>query len=481
MHDWCISRQLWWGHRIPVWYGPDGQMCCVGPDEDPPGAGWQQDPDVLDTWFSSALWPFSTLGWPDDSPDLRRFYPTDVLLTGYDIIFFWVARMMMFGLYAMSSDEGGSPRKPSEVVPFRHIVLTGLIRDQRGRKMSKSRGNTVDPLDWMDAYGSDALRFTLARGANPGTDVPIGEEWVQGSRNFCNKLWNATRFALLNGATTAVPLPGREELTTADRWILSRLHETIAEINTFYEDFEFAKISAALYHLTWDEFCDWYVELAKIPLAAGGPRAETTRAVLGHVLETMLRLLHPIIPFVTEELWTALTGGESVVIAQWPGADADYVDDDAAAEISAVQHLVTEVRRFRSEQGIKPTERVAARLRGIESTPLVVHEPQIRALARLAPPGEAFSPTAVLPAGLVSVELDLSGAIDHAAERRRLERDLATAEKERAATAAKLANPDFTARAPQPVVHKIRARHDQAAAEVERITGQLAELSEGRP
>jgi len=475
MHDWCISRQLWWGHRIPVWYGPDGQVRCVGADEAPPGDGWAQDPDVLDTWFSSALWPFSTLGWPDDTPDLRRFYPTDVLLTGYDIIFFWVARMMMFGIYAMSGDAN-DPREPAETVPFRHIALTGLIRDQRGRKMSKSRGNTVDPLDWMDAYGSDALRLTLAMGANPGTDVPVGEEWVQGSRNFCNKLWNATRFALLKGATTAAPGPAQEQLAAADRWILSRLHETIAEIDALYERFEFAKISAALYHFTWDEFCDWYVELAKIPLARGGAAAETTRAVLGHVLDAVLRLLHPIVPFVTDELWTALTGGESVVVADWPRADANYIDDDAAAEILAVQQLVTEVRRFRSEQGLKPNQGVVARLSGIESTPLVVHEEQIRALARLAPPGDSFASTASLPAGLVNVELDLSGAIDRTAERRRLERDLAAAEKERAATAAKLANPDFMTKAPAPVVLKIRTRHDQAAADVERITGQLAGL-----
>jgi valyl-tRNA synthetase len=487
MHDWCISRQLWWGHRIPVWYGPDGQVRCVGPDEAPPGAGWHQDPDVLDTWFSSALWPFSTLGWPDDTADLRRFYPTDVLLTGYDIIFFWVARMMMFGLYAMGGDPD-NPRTPAEAVPFRHVALTGLIRDQQGRKMSKSRGNTVDPLDWMAAYGSDALRLTLARGANPGTDVPIGEEWVQGSRNFCNKLWNATRFALLNGATTAVPLPARERLGAADRWILSRLHETIAEVDALYEQFEFAKISAALYHFTWDEFCDWYVELAKVPLARGGAAAKTTRAVLGHVLDALLRLLHPIVPFVTEELWTALTGGNSVVTAEWPRAEAAFADDDAAAEIRQLQQLVTEVRRFRSEQGLKPNQRVAARLRGIEATPLLAHEEQIRELARLGPPGGSFSPTATLPtgladragpadrAGMISVELDLSGAIDRAAERRRLERDLAVAAKERAATSAKLANPGFLANAPAQVVLKIRNRHDQAADDVERISGQLAAL-----
>ena len=260
MHDWCISRQLWWGHRIPVFYGPNGDVRCLGPDETPP-AGWTQDPDVLDTWFSSALWPFSTLGWPDDTPDLRAFYPTSVLVTGYDILFFWVARMMMFGLYAMKD------KPPAEAVPFRVVALHGLVRDQYGKKMSKSRGNTVDPLDWIDRFGADALRFTLARGSNPGSDEAISEDWAAGSRNFCNKLWNATRFALMNGATTT-PF-SESDLDSADRWILSRLSSVIAEVDGLLEHYEFAKACEALYHFAWDEFCDWYLELAKVPLSSG--------------------------------------------------------------------------------------------------------------------------------------------------------------------------------------------------------------------
>ena len=264
MHDWCISRQLWWGHRIPVFYGPNGQVRCVGPDEQAP-EGWYQDPDVLDTWFSSALWPFSTLGWPDDTPDLRTFYPTSVLVTGYDILFFWVARMMMFGLYAMRD------KPPADAVPFRVVVLHGLVRDQFGKKMSKSRGNTVDPLDWMDRFGADATRFTLARGANPGSDIAISEDWAAGSRNFCNKLWNAVRFALLNGAH--VPAADPTTLTPAaysvpDRWILSRLSAVIAEVDELFEAFEFGKICDVLYHFAWDEVCDWYLELAKVPLTS---------------------------------------------------------------------------------------------------------------------------------------------------------------------------------------------------------------------
>ncbi|MGH8869581.1 MAG: valine--tRNA ligase [Actinomycetes bacterium] len=468
MHDWCISRQLWWGHRIPVWYGPGGEVVCLGPDEEPPaGEGWTQDEDVLDTWFSSGLWPFSTLGWPDQTPELARFYPTSVLVTGYDILFFWVARMMMFGLYAMAGEP--QSRGPADAVPFRTMALHGMVRDKFGKKMSKSFGNAVDPLDWMDEYGSDALRFTLARGANPGTDVPIGEEWVQGSRNFCNKLWNATRFALLNGATTAVPVPGAEGLGTADRWVLSRLDEVTAEVDRLYEDFEFAKVSETLYHFAWDEVCDWYVELAKVPLAHGGAEAEATRAVLGHVLDRLLRLLHPVVPFVTEELWTALTGGESVVVAHWPTPEGGRHAPDATAEVEALQRVVTEIRRFRSDQGVKPMQRVPARLVGLDGTLLGQHEESLRVLARLDPPADAFSPTASLPAAGLEVELDLSGAIDVAAERRRLDKDLAAAQKEQAQAQAKLENPQFLEKAPEHVVATIRERLATAEQDAERI------------
>ncbi|HEX2771270.1 MAG TPA: valine--tRNA ligase, partial [Micromonosporaceae bacterium] len=355
MHDWCISRQLWWGHRIPVWYGPNGEVVCVGPDEQPPaGDGWRQDDDVLDTWFSSALWPFSTLGWPEQTPDLARFYPTSVLVTGYDILFFWVARMMMFGLYAVDGRQ-----------PFDVVALHGMVRDQHGKKMSKSFGNVVDPLDWIGRFGADATRFTLARGANPGQDVPVSEEWVQGSRNFCNKLWNATRFALLNGAHVDGELPGQAELSTVDRWILSRLQGVAAEVDEQFEAYEFAKVCDALYHFAWDEVFDWYIELSKPVLAAGGEAAEVTRRVLGHVLDQLLRLLHPVIPFVTDELWTALTRGESVMIASWPVAVPAYADEAAEAEIATLQRVVTEIRRFRSDQGLRPAQRVAARLAGL--------------------------------------------------------------------------------------------------------------------
>jgi valyl-tRNA synthetase len=479
MHDWCISRQLWWGHRIPVWYGPDGEVRCVGPDEEPPaGEGWRQDPDVLDTWFSSALWPFSTLGWPDDTPDLHAFYPTSVLVTGYDILFFWVARMMMFGVYAMSD------RDPGDAVPFRDVALHGLVRDATGKKMSKSRGNAVDPIDWIDRFGADATRFTLARGANPGSDIPVSDEWAAGSRNFCNKLWNAARFALGNGARVPRALPDAAALSVPDRWILSRLSAVAAEVDADFDRFEFARACETLYHFAWDEFCDWYLELAKIPLGSApdgpGPAAAgTARDVLGFVLDHLLKLLHPIMPFLTDELWTALNqtapgGEESVMVAPWPRLS--IADRAAEAEMASVMRLVTEVRRFRSDQGLRPGQRVAARLAGIEATPLAGQEEGIRFLLRLTRPEGDFSPTAAIAAEGVTVELDTAGVIDVAAERRRMEKDLAAARKEAEQARAKLGNAGFTAKAPPAVVDSTRQRLAAAEQDIARIIDRLALL-----
>ena len=486
MHDWCISRQLWWGHRIPVWYGPDDEVRCVGPGEDPPqGDGWRQDPDVLDTWFSSALWPCSTLGWPDDTDDLRAFYPTSVLVTGYDILFFWVARMMMFGLYAMAH------REPGQAVPFRDVALHGLVRDAYGKKMSKSLGNTVDPLDWIDRFGADATRFTLARGASPGSDVAVSEEWVTGSRNFCNKLWNATRFALLNGVVAPAPgaAPPRESLSVADRWILSRLAAVTQQTDALFEQFEFGKVCETLYHFAWDEVCDWYLELAKLPLSSGDAAAAgATRGVLGSVLDRLLKLLHPVIPFVTDELWTALASGDTVMTAPWPGerpgapaagvaaAGLSGRDHAAEREISALMRLVTEVRRFRSDQGLRPGQPVPAVLAGIGSTPLGAHEASIRSLLRLTPAGDGFVPTATVVAEGVTVNLDTAAGIDVAAERRRMEKDLAAARKEADQAERKLANDSFLAKAPADVVDKTRGRLEAARDDITRLTGRLAAL-----
>ena len=476
MHDWCISRQLWWGHRIPIWHGPDGQRVCVGPDETPP-EGWEQDPDVLDTWFSSALWPFSTMGWPDRTPDLEKFYPTSVLVTGYDILFFWVARMVMFGTFISDDDAitGNGRRGPQ--VPFTNVFLHGLIRDEHGRKMSKSRGNGIDPLDWVELFGADALRFTLARGASPGGDLSIGEDHARASRNFATKLFNATRFALMNGAAPA-PLPTLDELTDADRWILGRAEEVRAEVDAALDVYEFSRACESLYHFAWDEFCDWYLELAKVQLGEG---RDHTTAVLAAVLDTVLKLLHPVMPFVTEVLWQALTGGESVVIADWPQPSGVELDSVAARRIADMQKLVTEVRRFRSDQGLADRQKVPARLGGVDEAGLAGQVAAVTALAWLTDAGADFSATAQvevrLSAGTVAVELDTSSTVDVAAERRRLEKDLAAAQKEMAATAAKLGNEAFLAKAPADVVDKIRDRQKLAHEESDRITARLAALA----
>ena len=464
MHDWCISRQLWWGHRIPVWYGPNDEVRVVGPDESAP-EGWIQDPDVLDTWFSSALWPFSTLGWPDKTEDLKKFYPTSVLVTGYDILFFWVARMMIFGLFAMD----GKP-------PFHTIALHGLVRDKHGKKMSKSRGNTIDPLEFMDKYGADALRFSLARGANPGTDQALAEEWVAGSRNFATKLWNASRFALLNGATTSRSLPDSKALSQIDNWIISRLHQTIRDADDYFERFEFAKACEAIYHFAWDDFCDWYLELSKSSINQGGVQAEHAQAVIGHVLDNLLRILHPVMPFITEALWKRLTGGESLVIAQWPEALSDRIDETSNAAMEEVKTLITEVRRFRNDQGVKPSSPIPGRFIGIERGAISQFEQAIRNVLKINVPDGSFSASGSILVGAITCEFDLSGTVDVVAERTRLQKDLATAEKDRETARVKLDNADFMAKAPEKVVATIKARLAETDLEIARITEQLSKL-----
>jgi valyl-tRNA synthetase len=482
MHDWCISRQLWWGHRIPIWHGPNGEKVCVGPDETPP-AGWEQDPDVLDTWFSSALWPFSTMGWPDKTPELEKFYPTSVLVTGYDILFFWVARMMMFGTF-VSGDGVIAPNAHGRPqVPFTEIFLHGLIRDEFGRKMSKSKGNGIDPLDWVETFGADALRFTLARGASPGGDMSIGEDHARASRNFATKVFNATRFALMNGAAPA-PLPAADRLTDADQWILRRLEQVRAEVDSELDAYEFSRAYEALYHFAWDEFCDWYVELAKVQLFEGGQRQADTNAVLAAVLDTLLKLLHPVMPFVTETLWQALTTGTegpSIVVADWPQPSGLALDAAAERRIADLQRLVTEIRRFRSDQGLNDRQKVPAKLTRVAEADLSNQVAAVASLAWLTEPTADFTPSASievsLSQGTVLIELDTSSTIDVAAERRRLEKDLAAAQKELAGTTAKLGNEAFLAKAADAVVDKTRDRQRLAGEEVDRITARLAGLA----
>lgn len=507
MHDWTISRQLWWGHRIPIWYGPEHEdesgkltrdIVCVGPDEEPP-AGYEQDPDVLDTWFSSALWPFSTLGWPDKTPDLEKFYPTNVLVTAYDILFFWVARMMMFGTFASTQTPellgGASAKSPDSrpQVPFKDLYLHGLVRDEQGRKMSKSLGNGIDPMAWVRDYGADALRFTLARGANPGVDLPVGDDAAAASRNFATKLFNATKFALMNGAGVD-ELPDRAVLTDADRWILDRLEQVRAQVDSYLDDYQFAKANELLYHFAWDELCDWYVEIAKTQIprdgaanAVGAANAASTgrntQVVLGRVLDVVLRLLHPTMPFITEVLWKALTGGESIVIADWPSAQdtngGAETDEVAARRIADADKLITELRRFRADQGVKPSQKVPGRL-DFAAADLAGQEPLVRNLANITAPEEGFTASATLEVRLsqatVEVALDTSGAVDVEAERKRLEKDLAKANKELEQTGKKLGNEAFLSKAPDEVVEKIRAREALARDEVERITARLEAL-----
>ena len=462
MHDWCISRQLWWGHRIPVFYGPNGEVVVCGPDEKPP-AGYVQDPDVLDTWFSSALWPFSTLGWPEKTPDLKKFYPTSVLVTGYDILFFWVARMMIMGLFAMDGKQ-----------PFDVIVLHGLVRDQFGKKMSKSRGNTIDPIEFMDKYGSDALRFTLARGANPGTDQALAEDWVAGSRNFATKLWNATRFAMLNGANVSGDLPAADQLNAIDNWILTRLDQTIAEADELFEKFEFAKACELIYHFAWDDLCDWYLELSKSTFSAAGAEADKSKRVLGQVLDQLLRLMHPVMPFITEQMWCTLTQGESLMIADWPKSDLSSQDFSSVKLVEQMQAIITEVRRFRNDQGIKSTAKVVAKFTGLSKVGLDKYEAAIRHVVKCESGAGNF--TAKTQIGDVVIEFDLTGAVDLVAERARLTKDLQTAQKDRDTAKVKLENDGFMAKAPMEVVTEIRERLAQTSSDIERITALLEKL-----
>ncbi len=458
MHDWCISRQLWWGHRIPVWYGPQGEVVVVGPGESAPD-GWEQDPDVLDTWFSSGQWAFSTMGWPEKTADLAKFYPTSVLVTGYDILFFWVVRMMMMSTFAMDG-----------VPPFKTIMLHGLVRDQFGKKMSKSRGNVIDPIEFMDKYGADALRFTLARGANPGTDQALAEDWIGGSRNFATKLWNATRFAMMNGAHTTGDLPDFNSLNAIDRWILSRLNETIAEADALLESYEFSRACELIYHFAWDDLCDWYLELSKETFASDQKAA--SQRVLGHVLDQLMRLLHPVMPFITEELWCTLTGGQSLMVAQWPQANPSQIDKSAEKTIASLQEVVTEVRRFRNDQGLKPSQKIPGRISGNKD--VVAFENALRFLLKLE--AKDFTPSATLEIAGATIELDLTGSIDLVAERARLEKDLATALKDQKTAEVKLGNEGFMAKAPAEVVVEIRERLAKTTSEIERLSAALAAL-----
>ncbi len=475
IRDWCISRQLWWGHRIPVWYCENGHRFASMTDPDACAEcgtkSIEQDPDVLDTWFSSWLWPFSTLGWPEEGEDLEYWYPTSVLVTGYDILFFWVSRMIMSGLHFRGE------------VPFRDVVLTGLVRDWEGKKMSKSAGNQVDPLDLVDRYGTDALRFTLTRAAIPGQDMNLNEEWIEGDRRFCNKLWNASRFVLqhLDGKVPEVP---SEDLSLPERWILSRLAQTREVVDRSLAAYEFSEAARSLHQFVWSEFCDWYLEVAKLALREGedGP----VRAVLHHVLESTLRLLHPIMPFITEELWQRLPrpdeGAPSIMVSAWPGGDPSRIDAGAEEDMAFLQTIVVQVRRFRHEHGIAPSRRMEARVRasGAFGDLVRIHEGMLRALAALSGvelvdevPQQGWSR---LVAGQAEIYLPVADLVDVDAERSRLTREVDAAAEHAGKARAKLENPSFVERAPGEVVDRTRRQLAELEGKLEKLRSQLAEL-----
>jgi valyl-tRNA synthetase len=522
IQDWCISRQLWWGHQIPAWYDEAGAVY-VGRSEAEVRAvhglagALRQDQDVLDTWFSSALWTFSTLGWPRDTTELRTFHPTDVLVTGFDIIFFWVARMVMMTLKFM--DE----------VPFRKVYVTGLIRDEHGQKMSKSKGNIIDPIDLIDgigveelvskrtagmmqpqlaekiaratrreypegirAHGTDALRFTLCALASTGRDIKFDMGRLEGYRNFCNKLWNAARFVLMNTEDRDCGTAPGADITLAlpDRWIVSRLQQTIAEIARAVEGFRFDLASQALYEFTWNDYCDWYLELSK-PLLGGGadPRqARGTRRTLLGVLETVLRLAHPFIPFITEEIWqrvAPLAGvrGQTVMLAPYPQADASLVDEAATADIEWLKQVIVAVRNIRGELGIAPGRQLPLLARkGSEGDRrrMREHRELLHALARLASSewleGVDVPPAAAQVVGQLELLVPLAGVIDVVAERGRLAREGDKLAKDVERLATKLDNPGFTAKAPAEVVAKERARLAEITAIRDTLLAQLASL-----
>jgi valyl-tRNA synthetase len=484
IQPWCISRQLWWGHRIPAWYGPDGTVFVA---KDDAGAAAQarahyghdetltQDEDVLDTWFSSALWPFSTLGWPENTKELARYYPGDVLVTGFDIIFFWVARMMMMGLHLMND------------VPFRTVYIHGLVRDERGQKMSKSRGNVIDPLELIDSYGADALRFTICALTGPGRDVKLSAARVQDYRGFVTKLWNAARFCEINGMKPTLDFRPETATLPLSRWLLAEAYTAIQEATDALEAYRFDEYAAAGYRFVWNTFCDWFLEFAK-PLLAEGARqddAAEIRAVGAHVLGLILRLLHPVIPFVTEELWDRFGYGDSfsLIDAAWPEAIALQGAAPARAELDWVVRLITLVRSVRSEMNVPPSKPSPVLLQGASAEALARVDRWIDAIRRLARASDIAPLAGAIPKGSAQAVLDdttlvlpLEGVIDIAQERTRLAKEQEKLTGEARKISQKLANADFVSRAPEAVVGENRDRLASMQTEIDRLREALARL-----
>jgi len=488
IHDWCISRQLWWGHRIPVWYCDDcGEMIVSREDVTVcprcEGSNLHQDEDVLDTWFSSWLWPFSTLGWPNDTPDLRRYYPTSVMETGYDIIFFWVARMVMSGIHFLGT------------IPFHTIYLHGLVRDAKGEKMSKSKNNVIDPIEVMDEFGTDALRFTLATSSTPGNDMKLVPERIIGNRNFANKIWNASRFVMMTTADVTGGVPEISAVyprTLADRWILSRLARLTQNVTRLIEDFQLGEAGRQINEFFWSDYCDWYVEIAKVQMQGDEELRHSTTAILRAVLDQSLRLLHPYMPFVTEEVWQHLYSisvpdkaqwpAPALIVADWPTANTEALDDDAERRFGLLQEVITRIRDARNQMNVDPARRIPVIMTvGDDLSMFEAQAPLIEFLARTEKPQfyvelerkpeQAMS----LLAGSIEIYLPLAGMLDIAKELERMDKEIAQARQEMARLQSKLANENFVTKAKPEVVEKER---EKLAAQEERVNKLLARKAE---
>lgn len=479
IRDWCISRQIWWGHRIPAWYCSCGETIVSRVDvtECPHcgGAVLEQDPDVLDTWFSSALWPFSTMGWPEETPDLKHFFPTQVLVTGYDIIYFWVARMIFMSLEFMGE------------VPFADVYIHGLVRDSQGRKMSKSLGNGVDPLEVIEKFGADTLRFTLVTGQAPGNDLRFRQENVEASRNFANKIWNASRFVLMNLGDFPGGKPARESFTLADAWIMHRYNETVESVTRQLDKYELGEAARLIYEFLWSDFCDWYIELAKDPLYSEDREAAgRTRAVLCHCLDNTLRLLHPFMPFLTEEIWQQLPPrGDALIQAAWPLTKEEFKNPSAVKEMSLVMDIIRSIRNLRSEMQIAPRQRIEIHIKVTEEEglgSLQQGQEYIRKLAGVEtlvlgekdlqkPPR---SLTSVVSGG--EVYMPLAGVLDISQESNRLQKELATIKAEVFRCEQKLKNDGFVKKAPPQIVEEEWQKLNEYRNRRDRLESHISEL-----
>ncbi|ABY45462.1 valine--tRNA ligase [Bacillus mycoides] len=476
IHDWCISRQLWWGHRIPAWYHKETGEVYVGTEAPADFENWNQDNDVLDTWFSSALWPFSTLGWPnEDAADFKKFYSTDALVTGYDIIFFWVSRMIFQGL------EFTGER------PFKDVLIHGLVRDEQGRKMSKSLGNGIDPMDVIEKYGADAMRYFLSTGSAPGQDLRFSMEKVESTWNFINKIWNASRFVLMNMDDMKyeeIDLTG--EKSVADKWILTRLNETIESVTRNMDKYEFGEAGRSLYNFIWDDFCDWYIEMAKLPLYGEDEAAKkTTRSILAYVLDQTMRLLHPFMPFVTEKIWQHLPHeGESITVAAWPTVREDLQDKEAAAEMHLLVDIIRSVRNIRAEVNTPMSKKVQMQIKAKDEVVLAQLTKNSSYIERFCNPSELTikidlqAPEKAMTAIVSGAELflPLADLINLDEEKARLEKELEKFGKEVERVQKKLSNQGFVAKAPAEVIDGERAKEQDYLEKREAVRQRLADL-----